>query len=130
MRERQAQLMKNSLSFDFIGGKDGLVHPTEGDYYRAPNGISLIPSGNTFWHIVAPWRGNPKITFVPQGTVIDPSLDLVLIRERNEHYSLQTTKPISLKTLNDKLTLFLGQFQLLTKAEYVEKYPVVVADIE
>lgn len=126
MRERQAQLMKQSNSFDFIGGKDGFVHPAVGDKYRAPNGISLIPGGNTFWHIAADWRGSPLITFIPEGTTLDDSLNLVLIRERNEHYSLQTTIPISLKDLNAKLTKYMSQFERLTKDQYVKRYPIIM----
>lgn len=50
--------------------------------------------------------------------------DLVLLHEHSDHHSMQCTVPMTLATLNEKLTAFcLEHGEQLTKMEFVERYP-------
>lgn len=45
LREKAAQTALRRSSFDFKLGPNNLYHPTEGDKYLGPNGLSMRPMG-------------------------------------------------------------------------------------
>ena len=46
---------------------------------------------------------------------------LVVLHERDDHYSLQTDEPVELDTLNEKLTSFLETLPSQTRDQFVEQ---------
>lgn len=124
LREFEAQKKKGSRSFDYILNEDKLIHASVGDTFVRPNGLSLRPRGINMWDILSTWagRGKTNVLVIPQGTIIPD--DLVLIHEHGDHYSLQTTISRTPRDLNSSLTKFMDPFEMMTKEEYFERYPL------
>jgi len=115
-------LAKNSQSYDFTIGENGLINPMESDYFVTPNGLSLRPAGINNWDIIWTYKGKFRVVYIPAGVEIPEGL--VLILERGDHYSLQTTVSISLQELNKKMTDFLKPFERLSREEFSERFPL------
>ncbi|BGO88445.1 hypothetical protein NBRC10512v2_000060 [Rhodotorula toruloides] len=61
------------------------------------------------------------ISLIPRGTALPPSL--TILHEHTDHYSLQTTKRISLDNLNAEMTrFFVHQCEAYTKEQWVDQY--------
>ena len=72
-----------------------MYHPIEVDAFERPNGLSLRPVGLFLAEMLD--NIEPKFIFeLPVGLTLPK--DMVMIHERSDHYSLQTTIPISPKT--------------------------------
>ena len=100
--------------------QDGLVLPAEGDKYIGPNGASLRPSGENMVNILKNWNGEPTIFRLNEGMQLPDGL--VVIHERSDHYSMQTTVPIELEELNAKITEILEEAPRQTKQQFLEQY--------
>jgi len=94
----------------------------ESDYFVTPNGLSLRPAGINNWDIIWTYKGKFRVVYIPAGVEIPEGL--VLILERGDHYSLQTTVSISLQELNKKMTDFLKPFERLSREEFSERFPL------
>lgn len=105
LRSYDEQVALGRSSFDVVL-HDGLVLPMpEGAVYTTPNGMSLRPLGENFERILRSFRGEPQI-YARRGGLTLPE-GLVVLHERTDHYSLQTTVPLTLEQFNDRLTEFL-----------------------
>jgi len=124
LREYEDQKKKGRTSFDLKLGADGKVHPAPCPEFIGPNGASLRPGGFNFGEIVATYRG-PRIRIyeLPAGLALPPTL--VLLHEHSDHYSLQTTAPVSLEALNKTLTEVFQRYPPITKEAYFKKHPMM-----
>jgi hypothetical protein len=122
LREQNIQLARKSRSYDYTIGKNGLVNPVVGDLYIGPNGMSLRPAEINNWDIISSYEGDFQIVVIPKSTSIP--LELVLLHERGDHYSLQTSVPCRIDELNSRITKFLRPMQRISREEYFEKYPL------
>lgn len=106
--------MKGQPAFDFILGSNKLYNPIEGDKYSKPNGLSFRPLGVNLAEYLDNFQGQ---------VIIELSKDLILpdqfvmIHENNDHYSLQTTKPIKPSEFCKLAEILFNSQKLLTKAE-------------
>lgn len=107
LREFERQQRKNSPLYDFHLGKDGLIHPMTGSYFKQPNGMSLIPLGEKLSGLINSFHGRIFIYLIKEGTKIPENL--VLLHEFVQHFSLQTSVPCKEAVLNERLTQFLKE---------------------
>jgi hypothetical protein len=56
LRNFEVQKAKGSASYDYVPNPEGKIHPA-GDYFTAPNGMSLRPEGINMTDILAQYRG-------------------------------------------------------------------------
>lgn len=119
LRDFDTQRAKGRESFDIKIHSDGLVHPAHGDEWIGPNGMSLRPGNDKMLNILKNWRGDTRVYRMSEGTQLPQ--ELVVIHERDDHYSFQTTEPVTLETLNDRLTKFLEQCPSQTKEQFIEQ---------
>ena len=116
LRNFEDQQRKGRASFD-LKTVNGLVHPAVGNSFTGPNGMSLRPSSDVMRDILVNFRGSPLVYQLPTGLVLPEGL--VILHEHSDHYSLQTTMPISLPELNAKMTTFLTSLQSCTKEQFL-----------
>ena len=105
-----AALTEGGKAFDIEVATDGTVAPrdTAERTFLGPNGMPMRPAGHMMGLIVGTFRGeNVRVYEVPAGTPIP--LDLALLHEHSDHYSLQPAKPMPLTALEASLTSFLAQ---------------------
>ena len=53
LREKARQYALKRMSFDFMLREDDKVHPTYGEQFTQPNGVSCRPAGPTLSELVA-----------------------------------------------------------------------------
>ena len=106
-------------SFDLKIHDDGLVHPAHGETWIGPNGMSLRPATENMLHIAKNYRGNVTVYRMQEG--MDMPDGLVVLHERDDHYSLQTDEPVPLEELNSKLTHFLETLPKQTRDQFVDQ---------
>ena len=75
-----------------------------------------------FRDILSTYSGKCEVVMIPEGTKLPA--DLILIHEHGDHYSLQTTKPITPTDLNKTLTSFIKPFERLSKEDYYNRFPI------
>ncbi|KAL0483621.1 CTP synthase [Acrasis kona] len=123
LRDYDTQMKKNSRSYDLVFNENGLVDGIFSGLFERPNGASLRPNSRMMQEIVRNFKGkNVTVYEIPKGTKLPEGLTLK--HEHSDHYSIQTTKPISLKELNAKLTEFMKQSaKKYTKNEWCDEYP-------
>jgi len=66
------------------------------------------------------YRGDVRVYTMMGGTQLPDGL--VLIHEHSDHYSLQTTTPIPLAELNNKLTQLLESLPSATREDFIKWY--------
>lgn len=118
----ESQAKKQSSLYDLKLQTDGLVHPVphNSTEYFGPNGASLRPPTSiTLMEVLGNMRG-VRLILIPQGTKIPH--DLILLHEHSDHYSLQTTVPISLKQFNARLNAFFAPFERMSTMDYQNKF--------
>eukprot|EP01137_Pigoraptor_chileana_P020208 Opistho-2@82274 len=121
LRDFAKQEALGRAAFDFHFEKDGLIHPRPGSEFLGPNGMSLRPGGPNLGNILSSFRGD-VIYAIPAGTFLPPHF--VLLHEHTDHYSLQTTEPVTLKEINKRMTDFVEQFPVITRKQYFERFPL------
>ncbi|KAF7363474.1 hypothetical protein MSAN_01003200 [Mycena sanguinolenta] len=123
LRAYEEQMKLGRTSYDLHLHEDGLVHPKPGPMFEGPNGMSLRPDGPFLQELIRGFKGRNTIIYrLPQGIKLPP--DLVLLHEHTDHHSMQCTVPMTLATLNEKLSAFCWEHgEELTKMEFVERYP-------
>ena len=124
LRDFEEQRKKNRKAYDLhVNHKDGLVYPVENNTFVRPNGASMRPNGPMFQEIARTFKGRNTVVWrVPSGTPIPP--ELVLFLENSDHYSLQTSRPVTLQSLNQYLTKFFHErAEKLTIDEWAERFP-------
>lgn len=121
LREKDAQLLKGSRSFDFQL-KDGIVLPISDFLFEGPNGMSLRPRGMSHYEILAGMKGEVSVCEIPRGEEIPAGL--VLVHEHSDHYSMQTDIPCTAKELNKKLTEFLSKYERYSREEWFVRFPI------
>lgn len=124
LRDFETQRSKGRSSFDVVLDSNGLVQPSTGDCFNGPNGMSLRPNGPFLQEIIRTFRNDNTVIYrLPKGVELK-SRQLRLLWEHTDHHSLQTTVPIELDVLNEKLTaLCLETGEKMTKTEFEKKYP-------
>ncbi|KAI5788979.1 hypothetical protein DFH27DRAFT_572948 [Peziza echinospora] len=114
-----------TTSYDVhLNKDDGLVHPTQGLHFNEPNGATMRPMGWRLQKMVKRARWNPAatISMIPRGTVLPDTL--CVLHERDDHYSLQTTVPVELSVLNERMTDFLrANAQKMDVRAFRARYP-------
>ena len=86
--------------------------------------LCFSPSlGINLWDILSSYAApNIYVFVVPQGVHIPH--DLILLHERGDHFSLQTSIPCSPQNLNSRLSDFMSDKIVLTKEEFFSRYPL------
>ena len=118
LREYETQMAKGRASYD-LKLHNGLVHPAEGDEWIGPNGMSLRPATDTMVGILENWRGDPTIFRLSEGLRLPESL--IVLHERDDHWSLQTTEPVTLAELNERMTQLLDEAPTQTRQQFMEQ---------
>ena len=119
LRDYDTQMAKGRASFDLKIHDDGLVHPAHGDEWIGPNGMSLRPATDTMIGILEDWKGEPTIFRLNEGMQLPDSL--IVIHERDDHWSMQTREPVTLDSLNDTLTELLENAPKQTKEQFLDQ---------
>ena len=120
LREYASQMAAGRQSYDLkTNPDDGLVHPAKGDTFIGPNGMSLRPATENMLHIAKNYRGNVTVFRIQEGLKLPDGL--ILLHERDDHYSLQTDEPVTLDTLNDRITNLLKECPTQTRDQFVEQ---------
>mmetsp|Transcript_39089 Transcript_39089/g.55031 ORF Transcript_39089/g.55031 Transcript_39089/m.55031 type:complete len:154 (+) Transcript_39089:14-475(+) len=119
LREYAAQMAAGRQSYDLKLRDDGLVHPAAGDTFIGPNGMSLRPATENMLHIAKNYRGNVTVFRLQEGLKLPDGL--VLLHERDDHYSLQTDEPVTLETLNSRITEVLAECPTQTRDQFVDQ---------
>ena len=98
--------------------------------------MSLRPSGETMHSILKDFKGTPWVHHLPLGLELPEGL--VVLHEHTDHYSLQTTEPItlagerkatpcsplsspSLAEFNSRLTAFLKSCRRMSREEFFQE---------
>ena len=91
--------------------------------FLGPNGMSLRPAGFFFAVLLHNFKGRCTIFEVPAGSQLTD--ELVLFHEHSDHYSVQTTKEVSLAAFNKRLSAFLLQPGVVAsdKAAFYVRHP-------
>ena len=118
LRDFDTQMAKKRESYD-LKLHNGLVLPMTGDTFHTPNGMSLRPNSDTMVRILNQFRGDVNVYSILQGTILPD--DLVVIHEHTDHYSMQTTVPVSLPDLNAKMTELLSKCMCVTREEFLAR---------
>ncbi|KAI5849588.1 hypothetical protein DFP73DRAFT_541133 [Morchella snyderi] len=123
LRDFDTQNAIGRTSYDLHLGSDGLVHPKPGPNFEGPNGASMRPNGPTLQEVIRNFRGrNTTVYRLPEGTELPEQL--ILLHEHSDHYSLQTTEPVELKELNNRLTDFLQKKgERMMQKQFCDRYP-------
>ncbi|KAF0852195.1 conserved uncharacterized mitochondrial protein [Andalucia godoyi] len=122
LRDFAAQQKLGRTSFDVKLQDDGLVHPippSTTEFVR-PNGMSLRPPGGNFQETLETFQKPPIIFRLVEGTPLPAHF--TLLHEHTDHFSLQTTEPVSITELNKRMTVFLSQFQIITTQDYIREF--------
>lgn len=123
LREKAKQAAKGSQSFDFIIGKDGLIHPAPLDgKFIGPNGASFRPATINMWDVLSQRNGKAFVAEVPKGTQLPDGL--VMLHENNDHYSLQCVEAMTPSALVSKINSFLATCEVYPKETYFAKFPL------
>lgn len=124
--ERPISLIPNNSPVGLRNGKfdvllnqsDGLVHPTLGNTYVGPNGLSLKMRGEELEKEVASRSGDFRVVCVLVGQQLPE--DLIIVHELPRSFSLQVRKPMTLEKFNVRLTEFLLSLPFETKKVFLE----------
>lgn len=119
LRDFDTQQAKGRESYDLKIHSDNLVHPAQGDEWIGPNGMSLRPGNDTMLNILRNWRGDTRVYRMSEGLQLPK--ELIVLHERDDHYSMQTTEPVHLSVLNERLTEFLESCPSQTKEQFIEQ---------
>lgn len=119
LRDYDTQMAKGRASFDIKIHQDGLVHPAEGDEWIGPNGMSLRPATDTMLGILEDWKGEPTIFRLNEGLRLPDNL--IVLHERDDHWSMQTRVPTTLESLNQTLTELLESAPRQTREQFQEQ---------
>ena len=123
VREKTKQFDKGSRSFDYTIGADGLIHPAPLDNtFIGPNGASFRPASINMWDFLSQRKGITYVVEVPEGSILPP--ELVMLHERDDHYSLQLTTPMKPTVFNKRINDYLANFEVYPKSTYFERYPL------
>eukprot|EP00052_Salpingoeca_macrocollata_P033836 m.9700 g.9700 ORF g.9700 m.9700 type:complete len:149 (-) comp5621_c0_seq1:86-532(-) len=118
LRDKAVQTAKQRTSFD-LELHNGLVLPSKGDQFQGPNGMSLRPSGPAMFKVLNSFSGSPLVIELQVGLRL-PS-HFVLLHEHSDHYSLQTTEPVTLDQLNERMTEFLQALPAVSREEFFDE---------
>ena len=119
LRDFTKQQQLGRTSFD-LKVQEGLVRPlVNPSKFTTPNGMSLRPVGENMLKILGAFKNETMLYRMHEGMEL-PS-DFVLYHEHTDHYSLQTSKDISLQDFNMKLTVFLKSLPSQTKSQFLEE---------
>lgn len=122
LRDLATQQTKGRSSYDLIV-HDGLVKPSEGEFFQGPNGASFRPNTFNLQNTVRTFKA-PEFTVLklPEGTKLPPNL--VLLHEHTDHFSIQCAEPMKLYDLNGAITrLIKKQGTTYSKEEFLEQFP-------
>jgi hypothetical protein len=119
LRDHATQMAAGRPSYDIKMHDDGLVHPAKGDTFIGANGMSLRPATENMLHVAKNYRGNVTVYRFQEG--MDLPQGLVVLHDRDDHYSLQTDEPVQLQTLNERITALLETLPTQTRDQFVEQ---------
>ena len=119
LRDFSKQQQLGRTSFD-LKVHEGLVKPLSNpSTFTTPNGMSLRPVGENMLKILGAFKGEPMVYRIHEG--LELPKDFLLFHEHTDHYSLQTSKDITLKDFNEKLTFFLKSLPNQTKTQFLQQ---------
>ncbi|KAJ2987196.1 hypothetical protein HDV02_006317 [Globomyces sp. JEL0801] len=108
----------NTSSFDLKLYNNQVIPISHPDSFKTPNGMSLRPASNQMLEILHKFNGNPTIYCLLSGLKLPDGL--CIYHEHTNHYSLQTTTPISIHQFNANLTNFLKSLPTMDKNSFIE----------
>ncbi|KAF9786396.1 hypothetical protein BJ322DRAFT_1059391 [Thelephora terrestris] len=122
LRDFQVQKRLGRRSYDLHVGPGGMVQPSIGDKLQGPNGCSVRPKGLNLDEIVDNFPGSDILIYRLEEGIQLPD-DLVLLHEHTDHHALQCATPMTLKSLNQKLTdLFATRAECMSREDYFARY--------
>lgn len=120
LRDFETQLLKGRSSFD-LKLHDSLVLPVEpGSPFSTPNGMSWRPAGDKMLGVLSGFKGSPIVFRMHEGMSLPDGL--IAYHEHSDHWSVQTTVPIPLPELNQKLTELLAGLPRQSREEFFAQY--------
>ncbi len=116
--DKQREMGRDSYDLKLF---DGLVKPIkQGTEFERPNGMSLRPPTNKMIEILVNFKGTPTIYRLLSGLELPPHL--ILYHEHTDHYSLQTSEPVTLDEFNGRLTEFLQTLPSLSRKQFLWEF--------
>ncbi|CUF53889.1 Hypothetical protein, putative [Bodo saltans] len=115
LRNYETQMALGRTSYD-LKTVNGLVMPAVGEEFIGPNGMSLRPATDKMIGILKEFKGEPRVYAMLEGSPVPAGL--VVLHEHSDHYSLQTSEPITLDALNAKMTEFLKTIPSQTREQF------------
>ncbi len=126
LRDFKTQKAKGSSSFDVTIKEDGLYHPAPSNgVFIGPNGASLRPNSLVMHELLDNFPDFARIYIIPKDTPL-PNY-FALLHEHSDHYSLQTSIPVSLHQYNMRLVQFFDKLEYMSIQEFIQNYPVTEA---
>ena len=119
LREYEEQMAKNRKSYDLKLDENGLVQPATGEEWIGPNGMSMRPATDSMLRIAQAFRGEQRVYRFDEGMELPDGL--IVLYERDDHYSMQTTEPCTLDELNAKITALIQTMDYQTKEQFIEQ---------
>jgi hypothetical protein len=119
LRNYDLQIAAGRSSFDLKVHKNKVLPIDPQTAFKTPNGMSLRPASDTMLKILESFRGEPTIYTMLTGLELPKGF--CIYHEHTDHYSLQTTDPITLSELNQKMTEFLETLPSMTKQQFIEQ---------
>ncbi|OAA63639.1 hypothetical protein SPI_03802 [Niveomyces insectorum RCEF 264] len=109
-----------------VVSQNGRIMPKalDASTYQAPNGASMRPNSPYQQRLVRHiFKGTDVLVYaVPAGTRLP--MDLILVHERSDHYSLQPARMMTIDDLNTKITDFLQRKgRIYKRDDWLKTYP-------
>ena len=117
LRSYDDQIAKGLTSFDLKLHNGQVLPMLDITKFTTPNGMSWRPAGLAMSKLVRDYKGNFTIYNLLCGAHLPDSL--CVMHEHNDHYSLQTTRPISPIDFNALLTDYLKTLPTMTREAYI-----------
>lgn len=117
LRDYDTQMAKGRTSFDLKLHNGSVMPVKEGSAFEGPNGMSLRPRGDKMTSILQGYKGSPRVYSMHEGLTLPGPL--VVYHEHTDHYSMQTSEPISLAEFDKLLSDFLASLPSVTKEQYL-----------
>ena len=74
------------------------------------------------WDVLAERKGSVYVTAIPKGTQIPENL--ILLHEKDDHYSLQCSVPMTPAQVVGKINKFLATCESFPRETYFERNPL------
>eukprot|EP01088_Endostelium_zonatum_P007279 TRINITY_DN194_c0_g1_i1.p1 TRINITY_DN194_c0_g1~~TRINITY_DN194_c0_g1_i1.p1 ORF type:complete len:163 (-),score=9.33 TRINITY_DN194_c0_g1_i1:45-509(-) len=129
LRDYDSQSLKGRVSYDLHLHGDLVLPLEDSTHFKQPNGLSLRPDTPFMNELIRKFKSKNGVVFtLPEGLELPE--ELILYHEHSDHYSIQTTKPVTLNDFNHNLTEFFAKYstEAQTIPEWAAKHPYPGSD--